>query len=209
MELPPCRSSLMSVSTCRRYGFSACSANRRKMRRADTCASKSVAICRERITRSREDTRSKKVMLLSCSARVFCPPPWMAVRVSPLCWSSVMAASCVEALTVPLCALPFWSSASYLNSAIDLQQPLEVFGSDGAGVGVFYRDFARAHQVGKTAVHVYHPLLPARLDEGLDFVGALLADKVGDGGVVVKKLVRRDKPAGDARDKPLAEDACE
>src|SRR3989344_2264983 len=113
MELPPCRSSLMSVSTCRRYGFSACSARSRKMRRAETCASKSVAICRERITRSREDTRSKKVMLFSCSARVFCPPPWMAVRVSPLCWSSVMAASWVEALTVP-----FWSSASYLNSAI-------------------------------------------------------------------------------------------
>ena len=58
---------------------------------------------------------------------------------------------------------------------LKLQQAFEGFGGDRAGVGTFDRDFARADKLGEAAVHVYHAFVDAGLDDGLDFVRALLA----------------------------------
>ena len=65
-----------------------------------------------------------------------------------------------------------------------LQKSLEGFGGDGAGVGAFDRNLARADKLGEAAVHVYHPFVNAGLDDSLYLVCALLADEVCHRGVV-------------------------
>ena len=93
--------------------------------------------------------------------------------------------------------------------SIRLQKFLEEVRIEGVLVRALRSDFTARDELGKTTVHIYHPLGRAGLDDGVYLVGALLADEVGDRFVVDEELIARDAPARDARNEPLGENARE
>src|SRR3989344_534159 len=71
------------------------------------------------------------------------------------------------------------------------------------------RYLAACYELGKRAIHINHAFGRAGLDDGVYLVGALLANEIRNGFVVDEKFKTRDAAAGDARDKPLRENAGE
>src|SRR3989344_1790352 len=71
------------------------------------------------------------------------------------------------------------------------------------------RDFATTHKLGKRSVHINHTLLRRSLYHRAYLMRPRFADERAHGVVVNEKFVGWNKPAGNARDESLREDADE
>src|SRR3989344_5785949 len=207
MERPACRSSPISVSLRARTLLSALVESMVKAFSAETCASKRVAICRERMTICRIGTFSKKEMEKERNF-FFSPSFLIEITMSPRRCRPERAASWLAASISPSRLAPLSSTALYLNNII-LQHALEPFGVERKLISALDRNFSGANQVQERMVQVHHPMLHPGFDHHVDFMSALFADQIRDRVIIQKKLISRDQPAGNPRDQALGENGQE
>src|SRR3989344_7082010 len=166
MERPACRSSPTSVSLRARTLLSALVESMVKALSAETCASKRVAICRERITICRIGTFAKKEKE---KKDFFSASLLIEMTMSPRRCRPERATSWLAASISPSRLAPLSSTALYLNNIV-LEHALQPFGVERKLISALDRNFSGANQVQERMVQVHHPMLHPGFDHHVDFM---------------------------------------